>query len=260
MRFLRYIGIHYSGAEVPLSSLTGLRVYMADRTAQPFEVEPPVTPRKYWTRAAIAAWLSERLLQEDTPTLVGIDHGFSFPLAYFREHRLPLDWTAFLMDFQRHWPTDDDHMYVDFVRDGIHGDAFGRFGSPRWRRLTEIRAGRSKSVFHFAAPRSVAKATHAGLPWLLRIRRQAGDRVHFWPFDGWDVPSGRSVIAEVYPAWRSKLFLPQSLNTHQGYARSIVAWLRESDLNGSLIQSMSPALSLEERKIAEIEGWILGTP
>ena len=59
MHFLRYIGIHYSGAEVPNSSLRGLRVYMADRTAQPFEVEPPATPRKYWTRAAIAAWLSE---------------------------------------------------------------------------------------------------------------------------------------------------------------------------------------------------------
>jgi hypothetical protein len=32
--------------------------------------------------------------------------------------------------------------------------------------LTEIRAGAAKSVFHFDVPGSVAKSTHAGLPWL----------------------------------------------------------------------------------------------
>jgi hypothetical protein len=31
---------------------------------------------------------------------------------------------------------------------------------------------------------SVAKATHAGLPWLRYLRRQAAGRVHFWPLDG----------------------------------------------------------------------------
>jgi hypothetical protein len=30
--------------------------------------------------------------------------------------------------------------------------------------------------------------------------RLLGARVHFWPFDGRDVPAGRSAIAEVYPA------------------------------------------------------------
>jgi hypothetical protein len=39
--------------------------------------------------------------------LVGIDHGFSFPLQYFQENDLPLNWMAFLDDFQRHWPTDE---------------------------------------------------------------------------------------------------------------------------------------------------------
>jgi hypothetical protein len=33
--------------------------------------------------------------------LVGIDHGFSFPLQYFQENNLTLNWTAFLDDFQR---------------------------------------------------------------------------------------------------------------------------------------------------------------
>ena len=44
--FARYIGIDYSGAETPTSSLKGLRVYLADRTSPPAEVLPPPSPRK----------------------------------------------------------------------------------------------------------------------------------------------------------------------------------------------------------------------
>jgi hypothetical protein len=41
-------------------------------------------------------------LSEETPTLVGIDHGFSFPVQYFEKYGLSHDWTAFLRDFQHH--------------------------------------------------------------------------------------------------------------------------------------------------------------
>jgi hypothetical protein len=105
--FQRYIGIDYSGAQTAASSLKGLRVYAADRLTALQEVEPPRSPRKYWTRRGVAQWLVERL-SEGLPTLVGIDHGFSFPMQYFEQHGLPLDWPCFLDDFQRHWPTDED--------------------------------------------------------------------------------------------------------------------------------------------------------
>jgi hypothetical protein len=85
-----------------------------------FAARPP-SPRKYWTRKGIAHWLVEHL-SDDIPTLVGIDHGFSFPLRYFEVHRLEPNWPAFLDDFQRHWPTDEDNTYVDFVRDGVAGE------------------------------------------------------------------------------------------------------------------------------------------
>jgi len=222
VNFDRYIGIDYSGAETPARSLPQLRVYMADHETPPIEVQPPASQRKYWTRAGIAAWLEARLLQEDTATIVGIDHGFSFPLAYFLEHQLPLDWTLFLIDFQCHWPT-DENIYVDFVRDGICGNAAARSGSARWRRLTERRARGAKSVFHFDVRGQVAKSTHAGIPWLLRLRRQAGGRIHFWPFDGWEVAPPKSMVAEVYPALWSKLFLPEARNAHQHDAYSIAA-------------------------------------
>jgi hypothetical protein len=39
--FENCIGIDYSGAQMPKSSLSGLRVYAADCTASPQEVHPP---------------------------------------------------------------------------------------------------------------------------------------------------------------------------------------------------------------------------
>ena len=254
--FNRYIGIDYSGAKTPTSSLKGLRVYMADRTSLPVEVQAPPSPRKYWTRRGIAEWLVESLF-EDRVTLVGIDHGFSFPLQYFETYGLPPDWPAFLDDFQRHWPTDEDHTYVEFVRDGACGNGMARTGNAHWRRLTEVRA-RAKSVFHFDVPGAVAKSTHAGLPWLLYLRRQMGDRVHFWPFDGWEIPAGRSVLAEVFPALWSRDFAPEGCSADQHDAYSAAAWIRRADLDGSLTELLNPNLAPKERKLARIEGWILG--
>jgi hypothetical protein len=64
--------------------------------------------------------------------LVGIDHGFSFPLRYFDAYYLEPEWPSFLDDFQEHWLTDAEHTYVDFVRDGSRGNGEARSGSTRW--------------------------------------------------------------------------------------------------------------------------------
>lgn len=254
--FERYIGIDYSGAQTPSSSLKGLRVYVADRSSNPQEVAPPSSPRKYWTRKGIAGWLVERL-SEKTPTLVGIDHGFSFPLQYFEQHGLPHDWPSFLDDFHRHWPTDED-IYVDFVRDGSAGNAAARSGNPRWRRLTELRARTAKSVFQFDVQGSVAKSTHAGIPWLRYIWERVNQRVHFWPFGGWSVPPNRSVVAEVYPALWSRSFPTERRMPDQHDAYATAKWMQAADSDGSLETYFHPNIEPHERKKAEIEGWILG--
>lgn len=256
-RFHRYIGIDYSGAETPTSSLKGLRVYHAEDDHAPVEVQPQTSSKRYWTRRGIAEWLVDQL-QADAPTLVGIDHGFSCPMRYFEAHGLPHDWQNFLDDFQHHWPTDGDHMYVDFVREGIDGDGASRFGQTRWRRLTEERSGRAKSVFHFDVPGSVAKSTHAGIPWLRFIRRHLGARVHFWPFDGWDIPLARSAIAEVYPALWSAGFANDGRTSDQHDAFTVAAALQRADRTGSLAALLAPELSVHDRAVAEVEGWILG--
>jgi hypothetical protein len=119
--FARYIGVKYSGAEVANASLKAQRIYCAEGDAPPREVAPAPGPGRYWRRKDIAGWLVARLA-EDVPTLVGIDLAFSFPLHYFEAHGLAPDWPQFLDDFQRHWPTDSDNTYVDFVREGMCGN------------------------------------------------------------------------------------------------------------------------------------------
>ncbi len=150
--FHRYIGIDYSGAETPDSSLKGLRVYEASHETMPVEVEPPPSPRKYWTRRGLAEWLAERF-SDDVPTIAGIDHGFSFPLRYFEVHHLEPDWPTFLDDFQKHWPTDAEYTYVDFIRHGSWGDGEARSGSARWRRITEERPGPNRSFISMCPDR-----------------------------------------------------------------------------------------------------------
>lgn len=255
-QFERYIGIDYSGAATPFSSLSGLRIYAAGGSGVPEEIGPPPSPRKYWTRRGIAEWLVAEI-RSGPPTLVGIDHAFSFPLRYFEVHRLAPDWPSFLDDFHRHWPTDEANTYVDFVRDGVCGDGASREGNSRWRRLAEDRC-RAKSVFHFDAQGCVGKSTHAGLPWLLHIRRQLGDCVHFWPFDGWTPPTGKSVIAEIYPALWNRAAPTEGRNSHQQDAYSAALWMQQGDSAGTLTAYMDPSLPPAQKTVAGIEGWILG--
>jgi len=255
-QFQRYIGIDYSGAKTPDCSLKALRVYMASSGEALAEVLPPPSLRKYWTRRGIAKWLAETL-RNGPPTLVGIDHAFSFPLRYFEIHRLPPDWPMFLEDFHRHWPTDEENMYVDFIREGTYGNAAARTGLSRWRRMTELRC-RAKSVFHFDVQGTVAKSTHAGLPWLLYLRRELGPLLHFWPFDGWTPPDDRSVITEVYPSLWNKTFPIEERTPDQHDAYSVVSWMQKTDADEKLSDYFHPNLKPLEVSPAKVEGWILG--
>jgi hypothetical protein len=54
----------------------------------------------------------------------------------------------------------------------------------------------------------VVAAWSCRLPWLFFLRKKLGDKVHFWPFDGWNVPAGKSGIVEVYPSLWSKSLPP----------------------------------------------------
>lgn len=256
-QFERYIGIDYSGAETPTSGLKGLRVYIATGEGEAMEVIPPPGPKRYWTRQTVAHWLLETLSQT-TPTIVGIDHGFSFPLRYFEYHQILPNWDVFLRDFHRHWPTDEPHIYVDFVRDGLAGNGGARTGDPKWRRITEQRC-RGKSVFHFDCQGSVAKSTHSGIPWLLFLRERLGKDVHFWPFDGFSPPELRSTFVEAYPAlYKHRFPAGQGMTGDQHDAYVIAQWLRQADASGELQIALHPDMDPSMQLLARVEGWILG--
>lgn len=253
MKFARHIGIDYSGAETPTSRLRALQVYAATPDGEPLKICTPAERAKNWSRLEIAQYC-HKVLQAGEPMMIGIDHGFSFPLSYMQRYGIP-SWDAFLDDFMRHWPTADPHTYVDFVRDDNP-----RTGDSSELRLCEQWTATAKSVFQFDVQGSVAKSTHAGLPWLLWLREMPGGRsnIHFWPFDGFEVPEGKSVIVEAYPALYKRRFPKNGRTPDEHDAWSIAAWLQEADRRGILDRYFMPPLTLPERKQAELEGWILG--
>ncbi len=114
-------------------------------------------------------------------------------------------------------------------------------------------------MFRFDVQGQVATSTHAGLPWLRYLRTHCRGEVHFWPFDGWEIPSGRSVVAEVYPSlWTRRFANDGERDADQHAAYAVASWLRRADLDGSLPRFFNPALESEDRTIAQVEGWILG--
>ena len=258
MNFDLHIGVDYSGRATPTSRTTALQVYAAFDAAEPRRLKSPAsTPQasRNWCRQEIAEWLIEQA-RKNIKFIAGIDHGFSFPLDYFQRYQLK-SWSQFLDDFCEHWPTDEPNTYVDFIRDAVQGPP-ARTGSPGDLRLTEKWTSSAKSVFQFDVQGSVAKSTHAGLPWLRRVRQEVGERVHFWPFDGWQPPRGKSVLAEIYPSVFKNRYPRKDRKPDQQDAYSVARWLAEADCRGILEQYLVPPLTNEERRIADLEGWILG--
>lgn len=181
------------------------------------------------------------------------------PIEYFQRYRIK-HWDRFLVDFVRHWPTHEKGVEVDSIRkkDGVLIDSLPRTGHTHEFRLAERWTSSAKSVFQFDMQGSVAKSTHAGIPWLLEFRKQIPERLHFWPFDGWAPRIKSNVIAEVYPSIFRNRFPRGDRSVDQQDAYSVSKWLAMADQRGILDSYFSPPLSDEERETAELEGWILG--
>jgi hypothetical protein len=253
MKFSCHIGIDYSGAQTPESRLKGLQVYQSRNGGTPERLTTPAEGAKNWTRLEVAQ-LCASAIQSGGPVIIGIDHAFSFPMSYMQRYGIKT-WDQFLDDFMRHWPTADPHTYVDFLREGN-----ARTGRAGELRLCEQWTAGPKSVFQFDVQGQVATSTHAGLPWLLWLREMfsAKPRPHFWPFDGFDVPEGKSVVAEVYPSLFRRRYPKESRTPDQHDAYCVAAWLAEMDRRGTLEYYFKPALNLPELRNSRLEGWILG--
>jgi hypothetical protein len=274
--FKRFIGIDYSGANASTAGLRNLRVYSAtvgDKCPKEERRQESRLQTRRWSRKCLAEWIVE-CLRDNEPSLIGIDHGFSFPRDYFERHALDNDWHRFLDDFAAHWPTHVADTWVRQVLRGEKGMGAERRGEKEWFRITEhrIETHRAKSVFDFDRKQGcVAFSTHAGLPWLRFIRdriNELGSQVHFWPFDGWDIPAGRSAIVEVYPAlWSATTYFASLENSEsrrvtgdQRDAYCVADWMLRADSDRILQRFLHPNLTSDERATGRFEGWILGVP
>ena len=255
MTFDMYVGIDYSGAAAPESRSKTLQVYAATDGLPERVIAVPKDGKRHWNwcRKGIAQYLID-LISAETTFIAGIDHAFSFPVSYFERYDLT-SWGEFLTDFVEHWPTHKPYTYVDFIRD----EATAHMGWPNEFRLCERWTSSARSVFDFGpGPGIVAKSTHAGIPWLGHIREEVGDRVHFWPFDSWEIPAGKSAIVEVYPSIFKRRYPRNDRTADEQDAYATARWLRETCERGFLDHYLDPPLTGEERRTAEIEGWILG--
>lgn len=243
MQFQKYIGIDYSGAGEPSKFRRNLQLYLAEDCQHPEKIQPS------WSRQLLAEWLEDYLGTHDR-VIVGIDHGFSFPMSYMQRNSIR-SWDQFLADFSNHWKT--DVASVESFRENNP-----RNGNSNEFRLTERWTSSAKSVFLFDVNGSVAKSTFSGLPWVLRLRNRLRDRLHFWPFDGFDMPADKSVIVEVYPSIFRNRYEREGRTGDEQDAYSSAKWLQQMDQKGFLSQYFHPPLTEHEKETALLEGWILG--
>lgn len=258
MRFERVIGIDYSGAKTSTSRLSAIQVYLSDGGEEPNTVSSPVSTdgrTRNWCRQEVAEFLIAEA-RSGRSFIAGIDHGFSFPLSYFQKYDIK-SWSNFLEDFCAVWPLARNGVSVDSLRKQDEGP-LPRVGNKDALRLTEKWTSSAKSVFLFDVQGSVAKSTHAGLPWLQHIRKETQGILHFWPFDGWSVPPGKSVLAEVYPSIVRRRYPSAKRSPDQHDAYSVARWLADASRSGTLSRYFDPPLSDSERATANLEGWILG--
>lgn len=256
MDFDLYIGIDYSGAETPDSLLRGLQVFAAAAGQEPQAIRNPADAQAHrgiWSRRAVAQWLLAQVASGQR-LLVGIDHGFSFPKSYLDRHQLRT-WPEFLDHFQQRCTSGMADACVD--RNGPpQALPIGRSDELR---LCERWTCWAKGAFQFDVQGSNAMSTHAGIPWLRHLRGQAQDRIHIWPFDGWQLPERESsVIAEVCSPMLRERYPRADRTADEQDAYAAARWLAETAGRGVLERYLNPPLTHAERQVAALEGWILG--
>jgi len=254
--FDSFIGIDYSGAKTADARLPGLQVYRAQAGGLCAKLTPPSTRNARatnWTRGEIAGWLRDEA-RSGRRFIAGLDHCFSAPQSWFVRYGLT-SWPAFLDDFALHWPTHRDDVSVEALRDESQQQ---RTGAANELRLCERWTSSAKSMFLFDVQGSVAKSSHAGIPWLKWLRDEAGDALHFWPFDGWVPGAGQSVIVECYPSLYRRRYPREQRSIDEQDACTVARWMAEMADRGVLHEYFAPPLCAAERRVADLEGWIFG--
>lgn len=255
-----FVGIDYSGEGNPTHSCA-CAVYEIDpvgngRCVPPERAGKP-TGHAGWHRRELARWLLRELEVPGRRIIVGIDHCFSLPISYFNLPPALRNWDALLVEVTRTWRT---LAAKSEVRNTVGNDPRG--GSSSEYRMAEQWAHTAKSAFDFGGV-GVAHSTHAGIPFLLWLRKKCKSPVHFWPFDGFAAVPDKHLIVEAYPAlWSRRFIKPPGTSEHQRDAFFIAQWLYEVNTRGLLDDYVDLPrvlrLTASEQDQVMKEGWIIG--
>lgn len=275
-KFNHYIGIDYSGGGKHHEPKEGIAVAICSNgTENPFifKSKHNIDILGAWSRKSLAEWLV-KVLQSREKVLIGIDHQFSLPHDFLISNNIN-NWNMVLNTFSNFCNTskgikvNDCTDLQNLIKNQKHLKTIAVSDRPDLYRLTECVSAKSgytpRSAFYFG-PFPVAYSTYTGIPWLSYIRENVPkDKLHFWPFDGWDIRDGKSAIVEVYPAlWHGKKeymdFKEIELKSNdERDAYCVAKWMAENDQNGTLKEYLHMAeLSQSDRNLAKLEGWILG--
>ncbi|WCK53917.1 hypothetical protein PP175_21755 [Aneurinibacillus sp. Ricciae_BoGa-3] len=252
--FDRYIGIDYSGAGNPHKSNEAIAVAENDAHNNIQIIPNPIKNRK-WSREDIYIYLEQEFKTNKKRIIAGIDHGFSYPISMLKGFA---NWDKFLKWFDSQWQTSEYSVAECMKSNG--------YKNSNYRRLVEkAYATKAKSVVDLdrKVHGMVSYSTHAGIPWLSRLRKlkHAGHiKLHFWPFDGVVIPENSHVLFEAYPSlYKKTVQITGWSNEHERDAMAIVSWLNYHDRHNTLIDYLSlKTLTPAEIKISQLEGWILG--
>ncbi|TCP58171.1 hypothetical protein EV586_102623 [Tumebacillus sp. BK434] len=210
--------------------------------------------------------------------VLGFDHSYSFPQGFFEKvtGSSPVSWdevTALLTGAEadgRGWAARINGLFQT-----RHGVAVGGpFWGPNFqlqskrppfpyaalgmseRRLVEERCRKMKPIYQVGGAGSVGLQAICGIAYLTRLRRfcrEQGIPLFAWPFDGWVLPETGHVLVEMYPT----LFNHGERGDTED-ALACTRWLQREDEAGRLGGYFDPRLTGEERRRAELEGWVLG--
>lgn len=247
MHFQRFIGIDYSGADSPLTARPNMAVFEASRGSRSAAPVPG-----YWSRKSVFDYLVSLL--DGEPALIGVDHGFSWPVEAL-DHLGLTSWPELLQHVETQYGCLREQRIKGQV--DVRGEPFTKFDTHL--RLTEKRTPDAKPVFAFQ-PHGVSWSTLAGLPWLSILRRDYGNRIHFWPFDGWTPEAGKHCIVEIYPRLFQRLYAEQCghMTKDERDAFCAAEWLRDMRQHGLLDRYFDPPRTKQEDEVCRREGWILG--
>lgn len=262
MKFRKAIGISISKPTITGSVLQYCSVCSTESDGNvEFVCPKSQSLQRNWTYDSLFGWI--RSVTNNVPAIVGIDFPFSFPKAYLKEFDDSCDVKEIaerVANGEIHENTGNFSIYrlkeEDLTADGIDS------GINTWQRLTECKRF-PKFVFLPGKPEEVPNDTQGQILGHWTLKREfwelRSEKIHLWPFDGWEVLEGRSCLVEAYPPVQSVICSSEDrTNYHEQSAREIASWLWSIVQNERIVSMLNPNLPDDVRNSAMKEGWILG--